>query len=480
MATKAPAIDLHRLAAFSGGLNIRDTGSQLGATEMALAHNVMLDERGGVSSRLGYSEFNSSSYGAAPPQNLFFWSNFGGQMITQVGASVYQGTSTTPIKTFTTSALCGICEFQDFLYLIHPIDGLYKWDGATATLIAGGPKGFTISPWQNKLWAAGDPNLRMRLYFCDPGDPATWTDYVDIRDTDDTAITCVAGGQGVDIVSRAGLVVLKAHATHRIYDSATGAYQTIDTRRGVPSPNAVAFADNMLYAVNEYGVFKTDGVAPLKSVSDQLRPLFTNEGLSITNVNKMCAVGFNNHVYISLTKNGSSYNDLMLDFDVATGAVTTNSNAASDYAVDYYLNRLISGSPSVNGKNYIQLSGGTDNGTAIDSYMQTRWIELNAGMMGRINRLRVNGRGSFTLKPLYNYNTTQTISRSISLSSGSSTIHGGYQDVYDLGVGNAFAFHLSASTSTTGSIPGLTGARTVGAWGVYSLDLNQIAALGMA
>src|SRR5690242_14344074 len=40
---------------FAGGLNNRDDASELGPADVIQAYNVTFDERGGVSSRLGYS-----------------------------------------------------------------------------------------------------------------------------------------------------------------------------------------------------------------------------------------------------------------------------------------------------------------------------------------------------------------------------------------------------------------------------------------
>ena len=50
---------------FSGGLNIRDAAAQLGQNESPADSNVTLDERGGVSKRLGYAKYNGTAFNAS-------------------------------------------------------------------------------------------------------------------------------------------------------------------------------------------------------------------------------------------------------------------------------------------------------------------------------------------------------------------------------------------------------------------------------
>src|SRR6266542_3590297 len=153
-----------QLLDFSGGWNVRDAAAQLAGNESPDCYNCTLDERGGLAKRLGYVKSNPTAHNASLVINEFYWPS-GQNKITQSGTGLFKDDSTVAFKTFTTAERCGMCDFKGLLIFIHPTDGLFKYDGTTVTAIAAGPKGTTITAWQNKLWAAGDPANKPRVYF---------------------------------------------------------------------------------------------------------------------------------------------------------------------------------------------------------------------------------------------------------------------------------------------------------------------------
>src|SRR6266508_3953312 len=122
---------------------------------------------------------------------------------------------------------------------------MFKYDGTTVTAIAAGPKGNAIAAWQNKLWVTGDPTAKSRVYFCAAGDESSWpgTSFVDLREKDQQPVLALAGASGIDVSGRPGLLAGKRRSTYRIYDSSTGAFQTLDTGVGVASPQAFTQID---------------------------------------------------------------------------------------------------------------------------------------------------------------------------------------------------------------------------------------------
>src|SRR5207244_2471450 len=153
------------------------------------------DERGGAGKRLGMIKYNGSPFEASLVTNTFYWPS-GQNEITQCGAKLYKDTGAS-FKTFTTTERCGMCDFKGLLIFIHPTDGLFKYDGTTVTALATGPKGNTVTAWQNKLWAAGDPTAgaKPRVYFSAAGDETSWpgTNFVDLREKDTEAVVCLTG-----------------------------------------------------------------------------------------------------------------------------------------------------------------------------------------------------------------------------------------------------------------------------------------------
>jgi hypothetical protein len=464
-----------RVQDFSGGLNLRDAPSELGSKFSPDLWNVTLDERGGVGSRLGYGKFNGSSFTATPPQALFNWPT-GNALLTQCGANLYANASTTSIHTFTTTDRVGMVEFLGPVYIIHPVDGLFTYNGTTFTLVSAAVKGNTIAAFQNKLWSSGDPANFTRVRFSNAGDPTTWAGFVDIRDKDETAVVCVGPALGTDIVGRAGLTVFKNRSAYRLYDSATGAYQTIDSTRGAASALATTVVNNKILVVNEFGIFATDGVGPLKNVSEQLGPLWDPSEINVSRLSQFCAGTFGQRAYFSLPRAGATANNLMLEYHSEEGWITANSNAASCYAPLASAQQLYMGSPTVNGQVYQMFSTGADDGTAIASYFRTPWFELASGARCRLPNLRVNGRGTFTASMYRDYSLASPITRAVTITP-TSGVAAYASDLHSLGVGRAFSLRIDATTSTTFSAPALLGGAqpTVGAVGLYELAFYPIA-----
>jgi hypothetical protein len=547
---------------FSGGLNLRDAASELQANESPDMYNVTLDERGGVAKRLGYAKWNNTPFNASLVSHAFYWPS-GQNLITQSGTGLYKDTSTTAFKTFTTSDRCDLADFTGKLYIIHPVDGLFSYDGATVTAIVAGPKGSTLEPWQNKLWASADPNAKARVYFTGAGDGTRWyqadttttssvtlpvatipvadtsrgftangsinvggqtvsyagltatsftgcsggsgtiasgslvfqgaQNFNDIREKDSEPVVCLSGAAGLDVAGRPGLLAFKRRSTYRIYDSSNGSYQTIDPQVGAASGLAVTNLFERTLAVSEQGIFWTDGVGPLRPASDKLAPLFSSSQLNFSSLDSWCAGAKGDRCYFSLRRNASSANDLMLEYHPIQGWITANSNAATCYTT-YGKDdqQLLSGSPSVNGQVYQQLKTGADDGAMITSRYQTRHIQFTAGHQFRILRLRVTGRGSFSVNPIYDYALSPATALSVNLSSTAGvydtsvydagalygpTQYEGFQDFQQLGVCRAISLQITESGSSSSNglpILGAAAGPEVGGWGLYGLDFQYV------
>lgn len=499
----SPPLKLLRINNFAGGLNLRDAQSELAPNESPDLWNVTLDERGGISKRLGCDKYNGSAFQAALVFNTHY-SKTVQKQVTQCGAKLYLETSTVAVHTFTTTARVGFADFAGKLCVIHPIDGLYtSTDGSTYTVVADAdcPKGDVLFPWQNKLFSAGNPTNVARVSWSAAGDPTSWgaTDFNDLREKDSEKIVALAGAAGIDIAGRQGLLAFKRQSTYRIYDSATGAYQTIDAKIGAASALSVVSVSGRTVALSQEGVFWTDGVSALKPASERLDPLFRPDQIAFDKLDNFCAGVKGERVYLSLTRFGGTVNNLALEYHPTQDWIVSGSNAASCYAT-YGKNteKLYAGSPTVNGQVYELLVGGDDDGTAISSWFQTRWFEPGDGILCRFRRLRVTGRGSGTLYLRVDYSTTNGDAQNIEIVDD--TIHyddshfydddemygpshsQDYQDFYSLGTAKAISLRIEEESSDVGvalQILGSGNSPEVGAWSIYDLSLLHIP-LGLA
>ena len=484
---------------FSGGWNIRDAQGELAANESPDLYNVTLDERGGISKRLGYTKYNSSAFGSSLVTNCFYWST-GQNLITQAGAKLYKDTNTSEFKTFTTSERCGFADFVGLLFFVHPTDGLFKYDGTTVTAIVDvdAPKGSTIATWQNKLWVSGNPAAKSRVYFSDAGSGDNWTatSFVDLREKDTEPVVCLTGASGLDISGRPGLLAFKRRSTYRIFDSATGQFQTLDAQIGAASAISVVNGFQRTVALGESGIYWTDGVGPMRPASDKIVTLFDPTQIAFSQLDKFCAGIKGDRMYFSLARAGQTANNLELEHHPLQGWIVASSAASSCYATYGKDDQIMyAGSPTVVGQVYRRLTGGADDGSAITSRFQGRWAELTGGHQVRITKARVTGRGIFALDVFKDYELSPTTSLSVSLSSGAAlfddaaaifddpnTLFGplkyqSFKDFPQLGVMRAISLRFSETSSSSGSgiqILGSGAAPEVGAFGTYGVSLAYV------
>jgi hypothetical protein len=394
-----------RMRNFSGGLNLRDVEPELATNESPDLWNVTLDERGVVQKRLGFIKSNPVAHNASKVTNVFYWAS-GQNKITQSGTQLYKDDSVVSFKTFTTTERCGFADFNGKLYFIHPTDGLFNYDGAAVTAVAGvgAPKGTCLAAWQNYLLAAGDPGAKSTLYRSKLADGTVWDTAAgaatnQLREKDQEAIVALAGGASGDIIGRPSLIVCKRRSTYRVYDSGTLAYQTLDWVVGAASAlSVVNHESGRTIILSERGIFWTSGATPLEPASKQLQPIWADSQLAYDQQDLWCAGFKGTRVRFSLCRAGSTVNDLALEYHPLEGWITAGSNAMSCYA-SYQKNaeKLLGGSPTVNGQVYELDRGGSDDGASIASRFQTRWYEPAEGFLVSMLRGRVIGRGAFTL-----------------------------------------------------------------------------------
>lgn len=387
------------LSDFSGGPNLRDAASELAANELEDAWNITLDERGGSASRLGFEKRNGAVLGTGGDLVVNdTWSRLASKWITQSGKSLYLNNGTSPVHTFTTSDCVTFAETDDKIVAAHPVDGLFTSpDGATWTALTGTnvpTQPLCVAAWEAKLWVGlADGSV----HWSKAGDITTWvvTDFNQIWTIDQQPIVNLHVGSGQDIQGRPGLIVFKNESVYRINDPATGAYTVIDATNGCGGPKAVIGVGARVCWVGKRGIFwwREDQAQPV-SASDLLQPLWRDDQINVSVQAGWCAGRRLNRAYFSIARAGSSVNDTAFEFHPDQGWLVPRSDAMSCYATSSGADEVTSGgSPSVPGQCYQLDSGGTDDGAAIDWYMQARWIVLNGGFDAYVWLARIRGRG---------------------------------------------------------------------------------------
>jgi hypothetical protein len=306
----------------------------------------------------------------------------------------------------------------------------------------------------------------------------------------------LAAASGVDIAGRPGLIACKRDSTYRLYDSNTGAYQTLDPNVGAASSKSVTTAYGKTIILSRFGVFWTDGVSPLQKASARVDPLFTPAALAESQLDLCAAGSFGGRAYFSMPRFGKTANDLMLEYHPIEGWITANSNAATCYANFSSSQAFYSGSPTVSGQVFQQFSGGADNAASIASWFQTKWFEPNEGFFTRFRSAKVLGWGNFDFYRRADYSVAQGAHRSVAITRGGfiwnnaastwntptvtwgpSTFVGYSAPLPSLGTGRSVSFRIEETSTISSIAPSLLGAGVapeVGGWGLAGIDLSYV------
>ena len=496
MPKKATTIREVDLRNFSGGINTRDAASELAEDEFPLSMNVTIDERGSVTKRLGYQRRFASAVGTGLVSNMFWWGSKG-WLISQIGTGMHKDNAAA-FHTWTTNARVGMCEFGGYLAMIHPVDGVRLYDGTTVTgPFTNAPVGNTIAAWQNKLWAAGDPGNPSRVRWSAAGTPGTWNvgDFNDLREKDSALITCLTGASGIDVSGRPGLLVFKQESSYRIYDSATGAYNTIDASMGCASNIGAVSVYGLTVVANTRGLFMTNGLEALTEVSGKVENFFHKDQINQSRPDLFAAGRYQDSLFFSFPRAGATANGIVLEFNPIAKWIVPHTNAASCYAsILRDTNDLVMGSPSVNGMIYNSHKTGGDDGTAITSSFQGSWHEPSYGNKVRIRRMRVVGFGTFQISLYKDYETdasfaTRTVDidpnvaiYDVDLYDDPDSIYApgffhGHQDFWSIGVVRSFSIRVDETSTNTQSGLSIFGGATApekGAWTLSSVKLMEI------
>lgn len=397
MAKSSSGLTGSEIRDFSGGPNIRDAPPELAANECVDAWNVTFDERGGAASRLGYAKDNAVAFLGGVVHNQF-WSQVLAAKITQAGPSLYLGTAAAANKTFTTSELVTFCEMNSLIVACHPTDGLFtSADAITWTAVADpdAPKGTCVAVWQNKVFV-GRPDGS--VHWSVATDPTNWvaTDFNKLWEKDQQGIVALHVGSGQDILGKPGLLCFKQESTYRISDAATGAYTTVDGTVGAAGPLAVVGVGSKVISISKRGIFWwREDQAGMVEASDRFLPLWDPSQVNLAQLGLWCAGRVRNRAIFSLTRFGSTANDLAIEYSPDQAWLAPRSDAMSCYATSTGAGEVVyGGSPTASGQTYQLNSGGTDDGVAISGRFQTRWIELSSGFLASVWQVRLQGRGS--------------------------------------------------------------------------------------
>lgn len=419
---------------FDGGMNIRDAITQLSGNECRKLENGLLDERGGFSKRLGClskGTFGSSGHRVlssyvfykvgATPQLIIHTTNGdilytnNPDAVTITWSTLVSGKSTTDPYSFET--------FNSKLYMSNGVDDYASWDGSTYTAFPSAPKGKYLRLWKDTMWVSGIAATPDRVWASDPGNAesfgvASWVD--------------IAKGDGDQIIALASdglfLIVGKRNRAMTIYDPVTFANRVVDFEKGFESHFSVAQFEGIIYYVSRRGICQWLGDTPSRIISGKIDPLFDPSILNLGALDRCWAYTHENRIGWAFPEIGSSINTFQLEY---YPRLVDRNNSVGPFAIHRMpanqlvkwrsgsVERLFATSNIANKVYQAFADTGQDDGVTFSTIAETGALDFSRPTVTKyVRRMRVLGRGQFTLLMLKNFRIDINKTIPIDMSSG--------------------------------------------------------------
>ena len=434
---------------FEGGLNRSDSAELLDPTETPDSMNMTLTTRGAFAVRKGCENMVTLP---GNPVGLYY-SHSIDKWYVQVGATIYQrpgdlSGSWTAHWVTGSSAIADFCDFSTEVVIAHPVSGVSYTDGISLASGSATAKGNCIAVFKNRIWVGGDPGNKSRVWFSNTGTSHTWTtatDFVDIRERDSDIITAIGSGQGMDVQGRPGLQVFKKNSAYRIYDSATGAYTTVDWTNGAVSAHALQSLHGVTYAWGPHGIYTFDGLSPAVQVAPRALAESDIEGYDVVTIGHV-----EDRIIVARTTTPGEFEigkeGWLMPHTLANNAqvkafAIKNSDlyAAVADGSNYYLYKMYSTTP------------GSDNSVGYDSYYKSKIINLEDSH--QIHKVKLFGKadsGATNTKQFKTYLDWESTPRDTFDVSSSLETSDGLEAVVlqAIGHGESFQFGVNVSGGT--------------------------------
>lgn len=411
---------------FSGGLNTA-TGPLDGRYALDCL-NVTYGRA--VSTRAGYGAFTSS---ANAYDYVFGWQKTDGTKQLLAG----RGTTTEAFNTSGTSvtteaksaAVTGAAAFaapgSEYVYLANGTDTVYRWDGTTFTAPgAAMPKAkyLCVTPWDNRLVAcgygtgaygpAGATVNPAHVHFSDERNPEAWTaaNNVQVKPGDGEQIMgCVTWRDYVFVFKETKFFVFTEPTTNSS-TAVTTFHRREVTGQGPISADAITVTPQGIYFLNRTGVYFTSGADATRVSGDidalfgDVVPKFCSSGIvNQAHITKASATYYRERVYFAVPMDGGTTCNRVLVFDPKYSWWSIFDIPAAHMCVwrPGDSNELMFALASGNKVYRHRESEDDDNGTAINSFSRTAWIDVGAER--KLWRATVWGAGQLTVTGSVDY-----------------------------------------------------------------------------
>lgn len=381
-----------RLPGFEGGLNRDADEFQLEPNEVPDCMNVDFGLRGAISKRRGYVRYDDPSEDEVYA-SLVAWHERGGSkwlvavMADEIAYSsgatfAEQATGWAAPSADIDGGQYGMAVYEAQLYVSSLAGNTWVFDGSTWTELtdtvldedAGAhfPRAAHLETNYERVWAGNlwtdSVEHPSRVWFSNIGDGQKWgpSDWIDVEPDDGTIITGlkVFGGN---------MIVFKESSVFSISGSDANSFTlfNLDSQIGTTCPRTiVAEGDRLIFFDPLSGVWQFDG-SGFQKLDDAIN-LYLLNGLTYSAAHKSSGFIWRGRYYLSVPWDGDTTPSRTFVLDLRTNAWTQYDFGAADWESrddDVYAVGVRNGEGI-----YTMLTGLSDNGEIISSYVETSWL----------------------------------------------------------------------------------------------------------
>jgi hypothetical protein len=303
------------------------------------------------------------------------------------------GTWTSKRTSLTANSKSRFTNFVDLVFMVNGAEAMESWDGGggnfSTTNVSGAPAAKFIDNFRSRVWAAATTALPSRLYYSSVADASgaiTWntsTQYIDIAPGDGEDLT------GIKKFATA-LYAFKPNTVYRIFSiNQTEPDPVIFV--GTYSQESVTVGKDGMYWHHPSGIYRLrKGESQPTEISRPIYDIIRN--ITRANYTEISSWTDDDHAYFhvgNVNVYGLTINNCVIRWTVSTEVWTIFSYAfplvvGNTYDTSTGIARVVGDD---DGNVYTFDDGTSDNGTAINYELETRWLNIS-GLRSEVKTIR--------------------------------------------------------------------------------------------
>lgn len=370
---------------FIGGLNQAADDGVLAVNQSRNAQNVDISS-GTLKTMSGYSKYISAAAPSGITRLMKFYKNntttgaVTSHLLAATATSVYywNGTSWAVLGTDFTSGDWDFLNYQiketDVIIMGNGSDAMKKWDGTTFSNLDGTPPvAKSIALHAERLWATGVKAFPNTVYYSDDLNPENWTGGED--EAGEVYLPTWDGGVCIGVSNIfSDLVIFKTNNISRVVGTYPSVYEikTVYSTVGAIAEKTIVSGSDRAFFLSKDGLYYYNGVSAYTLLGDMAKDIVINPAYAKNAV----SIIHKNVLYCAFPEGTSTTNNAVFVYDLlAKSLMIWRGLEVTDF-MEYEDKLLFTNATGY--VYYIDSDATAFDGTAITSFWETPWQDLDA------------------------------------------------------------------------------------------------------